>query len=112
MEDQEGEHPDREEKKNWSIVLTILVETTKVMQYIINGANAILSERKMRMAPKYIQVLCTNVLQAIAGVTADCCLVGIAMVINEQCGKIEAALQKTGVNMKYAMEPVPVVDLS
>ena len=82
------------------------------MEYIINGANVILSERDMRMAPKYIQVLCTNVLQAIAGVHCDCCLVGIAMIFNEQCEKTEAALQATCVNMKYVQEPVPTVHLS
>ena len=82
------------------------------MHYIINGANVILSDREMRMVPKHIQVLCTNVLQAIVGVHSDCCLVGLAMIINEQCEKIEAALQATGVNMKYALEPVPAVHLS
>ena len=59
----------------------------------------------MRMAPKYIQALCTNVLQATTGVHSDCCLVRIAVIINEQCEKIKAALQKKGINMKYAMYP-------
>ena len=88
-----------------------MVETTKAMQYIINGANAILSDRKMRIAPKYMQVLCTNILQAIAGIHANCCLAGIAMIVSEQCGKIEAALQNEGVNMNYASEPIPEVYL-
>ena len=112
MEDQTGEHADGEEKKNWSIVLTILVKTNKAMQYIINHANAVLSEREMRMAPKYVQVLCTNVLQAIMGVHCDCCLAGLAMIINQQCEMIEEALQATGVNKKYFGLPVPEVHLS
>ena len=112
IEYQEEEHPNGKEKKNYSITLTVLVETTKAMQYIINGTNGTLSPRKMIIAIKCIQLLSTNTLQAISGVHINVCLLGVAILLDNQTAKIEAELQKEGVNMKYMGTCLPEIHLS